>query len=239
MRTIPVAALPNSMVSELIQRFALWAVPSIVSWSDLHETSEIFRRVVPRGVFKSHVSNIDHFLRIIVALMTSAGQTPDKETRSTFSPARSTVADARKTGCYWGICNLFYRTARPASCVYGGAAAARAAQQATRTGPLLALTDDMVGSGLVASLDRPGGNLTGISILATELDGKRQEILMELVPAARRMAALADANTATPQTCRRCSTRARAESNSRSIWSTGPSELRRPSMTRSSTGQRR
>src|SRR5262249_4206595 len=66
---------------------------------------------------------------------------------------------------------------------------------ATRTIPILTLNDDMVGQGLVASLARPGGNITGISILATELDGKRQEILMEMVPAARRMAALADAHT--------------------------------------------
>jgi putative ABC transport system substrate-binding protein len=84
----------------------------------------------------------------------------------------------------------------------GGTAAARAAQAATRTIPILSLTDDMVGQGLVASLARPGANITGISILATELDGKRQEILMEMVPAARRMAVLADANTAAPQKMR-------------------------------------
>jgi putative ABC transport system substrate-binding protein len=80
--------------------------------------------------------------------------------------------------------------------VCGGAAAARAAQQATSTVPLFNFTDDMLGSGLVSSLARPGGNMTGISILATELDGKWQEILMEMVPTARRMAVLADANTA-------------------------------------------
>jgi putative ABC transport system substrate-binding protein len=74
----------------------------------------------------------------------------------------------------------------------GGAAAIRAAQQATKTIPILAITDDMVGSGLVDSMARPGGNTTGISILATELDGKRQEILIEAVPGLRRMAALAD-----------------------------------------------
>jgi putative tryptophan/tyrosine transport system substrate-binding protein len=84
----------------------------------------------------------------------------------------------------------------------GGTAAARAARVATRTIPILTLNDDMVGQGLVASLARPGGNITGISILATELDGKRQEILMEMVPAARRMAVLADANTAAPQNMR-------------------------------------
>jgi putative ABC transport system substrate-binding protein len=68
-------------------------------------------------------------------------------------------------------------------------------QAATRTIPILGMFDDMVASGLVSSLPRRGGNLTGISILASELDGKRQEILMELVPASRHMAALADPNT--------------------------------------------
>src|SRR5262249_14070624 len=80
----------------------------------------------------------------------------------------------------------------------------------TRTIPILTLTDDMVGQGLVASLARPGGNTTGISILATELDSKRQEILMEMVPAARRVPLLADANTAAPQNMRVLQEAARA-----------------------------
>jgi putative ABC transport system substrate-binding protein len=53
----------------------------------------------------------------------------------------------------------------------------------------------MVGAGLAASLPRPGGNTTGVSLLASELDGKRQEILFELLPAARQMAVLADSLT--------------------------------------------
>jgi putative ABC transport system substrate-binding protein len=57
----------------------------------------------------------------------------------------------------------------------------------------------MVGSGLVHSLVQPGGNTTGISILATELDGKRQDILMAAAPRILRMAALADVNATTPQ----------------------------------------
>src|SRR4029077_14894210 len=69
------------------------------------------------------------------------------------------------------------------------------AQQATKTIPILAITDDMVGEGVVSSMARPTGNTTGVSILATELDGKRQEILIEAVPGLRRMAALADTNT--------------------------------------------
>jgi putative tryptophan/tyrosine transport system substrate-binding protein len=76
-----------------------------------------------------------------------------------------------------------------------GEIALRAAQQATRTVPILGVADDMLAAGLVPSLARPGGNTTGISILATELDGKRQELLMEILPKARRMAALADPNS--------------------------------------------
>jgi putative ABC transport system substrate-binding protein len=75
-----------------------------------------------------------------------------------------------------------------------GDAALRAAQQATKTIPILATIDDMVGAGFVDSLARPNDNITGVSILATELDGKRQEILIEAFPGIRRMAALADFN---------------------------------------------
>jgi putative ABC transport system substrate-binding protein len=77
----------------------------------------------------------------------------------------------------------------------GGDFGIRAAQQATETIPIIGFTDDMLGSGLVNSLARPGGNTTGVSLLATELDGKRQEILIEAVPGLRRMAALADTQT--------------------------------------------
>jgi putative tryptophan/tyrosine transport system substrate-binding protein len=77
----------------------------------------------------------------------------------------------------------------------GGDLAIRAAQHATKTTPILAITDDMVGSGLVSSMARPNGNTTGISILATELDGKRQQLLTDALPGLHRMAALADSNT--------------------------------------------
>lgn len=78
-----------------------------------------------------------------------------------------------------------------------GSVATRAAQQATKTIPIIGVSDDMVGEGLVDSLSRPNGNTTGVSILATELDGKRQELLIEAVPGLRRMAALADSNATT------------------------------------------
>jgi putative ABC transport system substrate-binding protein len=73
-----------------------------------------------------------------------------------------------------------------------GAIAAKAAQIATATIPIVALADDMEEAGLVASIARPGSNITGVGIFGSELDAKRLELLMEMVPAARRMAALAE-----------------------------------------------
>ena len=75
--------------------------------------------------------------------------------------------------------------------VYGDLAV-RAAQQVTKTIPIVVATDDIIATGLVRSLSRPDGNTTGMSILAGELDGKRQEILIEAVPGVRRIAVLAD-----------------------------------------------
>jgi putative ABC transport system substrate-binding protein len=75
-----------------------------------------------------------------------------------------------------------------------GYEAVRAAQQATKTIPIVALVGDMLGSGLVTSLARPDGNTTGVSILVYEADGKRQDILIEAVPGLRLMAVLIDVN---------------------------------------------
>ena len=74
--------------------------------------------------------------------------------------------------------------------VTGGEDAIRALQQATKTIPIVGMSADMVEYGYVNSLARPDGNMTGVSILATDLDGKRQDILIEAVPGLRRMAAL-------------------------------------------------
>jgi ABC-type uncharacterized transport system substrate-binding protein len=79
----------------------------------------------------------------------------------------------------------------------GGPLNTRAAQNAAPTLPIVALSDDMIGEGLTRSLAQPGGNTTGVSIFAPELDGKRQDFLIEAVPGASRMAALADSNVTT------------------------------------------
>lgn len=66
------------------------------------------------------------------------------------------------------------------------------AQQATSTIPIVALADDFVGARLVPNLARPGGNLTGVTILSPELSAKRLAVLKELMPKLSRVAVLWD-----------------------------------------------
>jgi putative tryptophan/tyrosine transport system substrate-binding protein len=73
----------------------------------------------------------------------------------------------------------------------GGSTATRAAKEATSTIPIVMLQDnDPVASGFVASLARPGGNITGLSTLRPEVSGKRLELLKEIVPGLSRVAVL-------------------------------------------------
>ena len=68
-----------------------------------------------------------------------------------------------------------------------------AAKQATSTIPIVfPVANDPIGTGLVASLARPGGNVTGLSLQSTDLAGKRLELLSEVVPGLRRLAILAN-----------------------------------------------
>jgi putative tryptophan/tyrosine transport system substrate-binding protein len=80
-----------------------------------------------------------------------------------------------------------------------GDLAPKIAQQATGTIPIVAMCDDIVGAGLVTSLSRPGGNVTGFTLLAPELSEKRLELLQELVPGLSHVAALWDPTTGKAQ----------------------------------------
>ena len=81
--------------------------------------------------------------------------------------------------------------------VAGGPTPTRAAKDATSTIPIvMAQHTDPVGSGLVASLARPGGNITGLSTLAPEISGKRLELLKEIIPKLFRVAVFGTSTSA-------------------------------------------
>ena len=72
----------------------------------------------------------------------------------------------------------------------GGPPPARALKAATQTIPVVFITGSAMAAGIVASLGRPGGNLTGLEVFAEELDAKRLELLHEILPKAVHVAAL-------------------------------------------------
>ena len=77
-----------------------------------------------------------------------------------------------------------------------GPAPTRPAKEATSTIPIvMAFDNDPVGNGFVASLARPGGNITGLSTLAPEISGKQLELLKEIVPRLSRVAVLGSSTT--------------------------------------------
>jgi putative tryptophan/tyrosine transport system substrate-binding protein len=90
--------------------------------------------------------------------------------------------------------------------------AAQAAMDATRTIPIvIPVVTDPVGIGLVTSLARPGGNVTGLTTIASDLSGKRLELLKEVVPGVSRIAVLSNpTNAAVPPQMRETEVTARA-----------------------------
>jgi putative ABC transport system substrate-binding protein len=120
--------------------------------------------------------------------------------RRGFIEGQNLTVEYRTFGVNLGLISQYAAelvNARVDVIVASGDDATRAAQEATKTIPILAITSDMLGSGLVKSLVRPNGNTTGVSMLAPGLDHRRQHILIEAVPGLRRMAALADLSNTT------------------------------------------
>ena len=93
---------------------------------------------------------------------------------------------------------------RRAAVIVGNTPSALAAKAATTTVPIVFATGgDPVWDGLVASLNRPGGNVTGVAFLAAELGGKRLEFLRQLVPTATTIAYLVNPNSPNTEADRR------------------------------------
>src|SRR5215469_10323699 len=82
----------------------------------------------------------------------------------------------------------------------GGIVSAQAAKNSTSSIPIVFVVGtNPIADGLVVDFARPGGNLTGISLLINELNAKRLELLTELVPQARVIALLVDPNSTTTE----------------------------------------
>jgi putative ABC transport system substrate-binding protein len=108
--------------------------------------------------------------------------------------------------------------AAPDAILGGPETYARRLRAATQTIPLDCMSEDLVGEGFAASLAKPGGNITGVSLLTPELDGKRQEILIEAVPGVKRIAALAYSAITTKEHLDRLRQSARARGVDMSVF---------------------
>jgi putative ABC transport system substrate-binding protein len=122
-----------------------------------------------------------------------------------------------------------------------GGAATKAAQQATRTIPIvMTAVNDPLGSGLVSSLARPGGNVTGTSLMAPDVVGKQLEALKEMVPMVSRVALLRNPdNPASQLQLREAEAAARALGlRLQTLEARGPEEIERAfaAMTRERAG---
>ena len=111
---------------------------------------------------------------------------------SRVAPSRSSIAGRKDAPeRYAEIAAEFVRLKVDVIVTVGGAVLA--AKQATSVIPIVfAVANDPVGGGLVASLARPGGNVTGLSVQSPDLAGKRLELLREVVPGLRRLAIMAN-----------------------------------------------
>lgn len=99
-----------------------------------------------------------------------------------------------------------------------GFATAKAAQTATKTIPILTMSEDLLAEGLASSLARPDHNTTGISLLSPDLDGKRGELLLEAIPGLRHVAVLADPNVDTSAHLQALTDSAKARGASLSVF---------------------
>ena len=112
---------------------------------------------------------------------------------------RAAGTSSRSNSSRFAVARELAKAKVEALVVGGGSPPIRSVQAVAPGIPIIGVADDMVAAGLAQSLVQPGGDVTGVSLFAPELDGKRQELLIELLPGVRRMAALADPRVQPPQ----------------------------------------
>ena len=139
------------------------------------------------GVLRVGSRADDQFEPVFRRDMTRLGWEDGKSYRSQYLFAEG------DTGRLPALAETLVKAGARAIVAFGNVGTA-AAQAATREIAIVAMADDLASSGLVASMARPGGNTTGVSIMGYELDPKRLEVLHELVPPARRIGVIADEN---------------------------------------------
>src|SRR5258705_8917478 len=156
---------------------------------------------------------------LLTTVSISKGQPQNKVAQIGYLDARSSLSDALRTEAFrQGLRTLGYVDGKNVVIEYryaegnldrlpalaaelvrlkvdvivtGGATVTRAVMKATTTIPIIMAQDpDPVGNGFVASLARPGGNITGLSSLTADLSGKRLELLKEILPKLARLAVL-------------------------------------------------
>ena len=111
---------------------------------------------------------------------------------------RSNSATPRRGTNNWPATQLIWYERTYVIATFGDGGT-KIAQGATSTIPIVTIGDDLLGSGLIGSLSRPGANTTGISIVAAELSAKRLELLSTIVPGLSRVAGLWDPTTGPSQ----------------------------------------
>jgi len=121
-----------------------------------------------------------------------------------------------------------------------GTAAVIAAKQATSIIPIVfAVAGDPVGTGLVASLARPGGNVTGLSIQQTDTAAKRLELLRQVVPNLQRLAIIANPETPGGRLRNAGSSDSREDTRPRDFCAWNPANRRYRTSVRNGKGQSR
>jgi putative ABC transport system substrate-binding protein len=161
----------------------LLALLLVQLWAVAHSLAQAPEKVYRLGVLSLSPGALQRLRAVMFPELAKLGFTEGRNfvVEARFGPMEELPALARQLVA-----------ANPDAIIAGGNAI-YAAQQATRTTAIIGtfIGEDPIAAGIAATLARPGGNVTGVAMLAAELDGKRLQLLHEAIPGVSRIAALA------------------------------------------------